>query len=189
MGLCDCVRVFSMEKEGSSRWRGQGGMEAEELVWGKLWGMKLGSNYAGKGPGYHERVLDFPSKAIGSSGRESLANDLGLSSLNWVQVLRSWNSLFCGILATVQLLLALPPLLSTCSSPGLLWPAGGDSRFSANNPRCQHLTLHTTSSQARISSSCRRFPREPKQLSFWHVELVEICHSFRLRLTQLSVTS
>lgn len=41
-------------------------------------------------------------------------------------------------------------------------------------------------SQARIPSSCRCFPREPRQLVFWHVELVEIGHSFRLRLTRLS---
>lgn len=54
----------------------------DELVWGKLWAMKLGSSYAGNSPGCHERGLDFPLKATGSSERESLANDLGLSSLN-----------------------------------------------------------------------------------------------------------
>lgn len=35
------------------------------------------------------------------------------------QVLRSWNGLSCGILASIQLLRALPPPPSTCSPPGL----------------------------------------------------------------------
>lgn len=83
--------------------------------------------------------------------------------MDWAHVLRCWNSLYCGILARVQLLLALHPLLSTCSSLG---PAGGGGGISANNPQCQHLILHTTGSQARISSSCPCFPREPRQLSF-----------------------
>lgn len=165
-----------MQTEGPWRWAGCP-TEDEMLAWE----MRLGSSYAGNWPGHHERGLDFPLKATGSGGSESLANEL-----NWVQVLKSWNSLFYGILARVQLLLALHPLLSTCSSPGLLWPAGESRRFRANNPRCQHLILHTTGSQARISSSCHCFPREPKQLSFWHVELVEICHSFRLSLPRLS---
>lgn len=134
MDLCDCVRVFSLEKEGPSRLRGHGAAQWRLRSWcgERCGGMKLGSNYAGKGPGYHERGLDFPLKTTGSSWREVLANDLGLSSLNWVQVLR--NNLFCGTLATVRLLLALHPLLSTCSSRRLPWPAGGESWFSANSP-------------------------------------------------------
>ena len=99
-------------------------------------------------------------------GRESHANGLGLGSPNWAHVVRSWSSLFCGIRARGQLLLALHPLLSTCSSLELVWPAGGGGGIQANNRQCQRLILHTTSSQARISSSCHCFPREPRQLSF-----------------------
>lgn len=35
MGLCDCVRVFSMEKEGPSRIRGHG--DAEAAQWRMSW--------------------------------------------------------------------------------------------------------------------------------------------------------
>ena len=62
MGLRDCVRVFSAEKERKAfqtegAWR-HGGCpgDKEKLVWS----MKLGSSYAGRGPGHQEESLDYP---------------------------------------------------------------------------------------------------------------------------------
>lgn len=181
------VLEFSVEKRRGLPDRGHGDVEAAQRSMRSCCGdMKLRSSYAGKGPGHHERGLGFPLKATGSCGSESLANDLGLSSPNWVQVLRSWNSLFCGILTRVQLLPALHPLPPTCSPRGLLQPAGAGRGHSAKTPRGQHCILHAPGSRARISGSCPCFPREPRHLPFGHVELVEICHSFRLRLIRLS---
>lgn len=184
MSLCDCAGVFSIEKEGPSRRTGRGGVEAAQRRVRSCGGkMKLGSSYAGKGPGHRGR---FGLPFAGNSGSESLANGLGPSSLNWVPGFRSWNGLFCGTVARAQLLLPLLPLLSTCSSAAHPWPAGGAEETVQTTLPASSESSTPLRSQARISSSCRCFPREPRQLAFWHVELVEIGHSFPPRLTRLS---
>lgn len=100
----------------------------------------------------------------------------GLASLGCAHVPKSQRSLFYELLTKSQLLAF--PSLSTCFTPRLLQPAGGGG-VNANNPGCQQSAFQPTSSQARASSSCYSFPREPGSCLFWHVvrELVELHHA------------
>lgn len=65
-----------------------------------------------------------------------------------------------------------------------LQPAGLGEGSETSNPPCLTLILHTTSSQARPSSSCDSSKGRLHSCLFWH--MVEICHPSWIKLSQLA---
>lgn len=94
---------------------------------------EAGQQLCWEGPWTPGREFGLPSVATGSS-REWVPcrwPRAGVPELSpSAQILKQ---AFLCVLVSVQLLLALHPFYSTCSSPSLLWPAGGGGGISANN--------------------------------------------------------